>query len=152
MANSGLTLRAGSFGDHDLMPQHLSKEGGNRSPALEWSGAPVDCTELVLLCEDPDAGATPFLHWLVTGIDPASTGTAEGQPPPGGREWPNDFGDRGYGGPRPPRGDEPHRYYFRLYAVREPVRLPDRPNAAQVRATVEPLAVASGVVVGRFAR
>jgi Raf kinase inhibitor-like YbhB/YbcL family protein len=29
----------------------------------------------------------------------------------------NDFGRRGYGGPCPPRGHGPHRYYFRLHAL-----------------------------------
>lgn len=150
MTSSGLTLRSSAFGDGDLMPERLSKEGGNKSPALEWSGAPVDTTELVLLCEDPDAGPTPFLHWLVTGIEPTSTGCAEGQLPPGGREWPNGFGERGYGGPRPPKGHEPHHYFFRLYAIREPLQLPDRPGAAQVRTAAEQLAVASGVLLGRY--
>ena len=29
----------------------------------------------------------------------------------------NDFGRRGYGGPCPPPGHGPHRYFFGLYAV-----------------------------------
>lgn len=32
-------------------------------------------------------------------------------------EGTNDFDDIGYGGPCPPPGDDPHRYFFRLYAL-----------------------------------
>jgi len=30
----------------------------------------------------------------------------------------NDFGKQGYGGPCPPKGHGPHRYFFKLYAVK----------------------------------
>ncbi|MFB6230374.1 MAG: YbhB/YbcL family Raf kinase inhibitor-like protein [Salinibacter sp.] len=33
------------------------------------------------------------------------------------KEGTNDVGDVGYGGPCPPAGDGPHRYFFRLYAL-----------------------------------
>jgi Raf kinase inhibitor-like YbhB/YbcL family protein len=150
--SAGLMLRSAAFTDQDTMPGRLSKEGGNASPPLEWSGVPADAAELILLCDDPDARPQSFLHWLVTGIDPASTGTAEDRLPEGGHEWPNGFGERGYGGPRPPKGDDPHHYFFRLYAVREPLRLPDRPTAADVKSAAERAELASGVLVGRFAR
>nr|WP_237550689.1 hypothetical protein [Streptomyces sp. SID8354] len=71
-----------------------------------------------MLCEDPDAPGGSFLHWLVTGIDPRSPGTAEGEPPPGGREWPNGFGRLGWGGPMPPSGHGADRHFFRLWPCR----------------------------------
>jgi hypothetical protein len=83
---------------------------------------PDGTAELVLLCEDLDAPSRTFVHWLVTGIDPTSTGVAEGQVPAGGREWTNAFGEQGWGGSQPPVGDRPHRYFFSyffsLYALR----------------------------------
>jgi Raf kinase inhibitor-like YbhB/YbcL family protein len=149
---AGVTLRSSAFNDHDLMPERLSKLGGNASPPLEWSGVPDDAAELVLLCEDPDAGAEPFLHWLVTGIDPATSEVAEGRVPPNGREWTNGFGTTGWGGPQPPKGDAPHRYFFHLYAVSEPLDLPAQPRATEVRQAAEKHELASGTLVGTFAR
>ncbi|GIH20480.1 YbhB/YbcL family Raf kinase inhibitor-like protein [Rugosimonospora africana] len=149
------SIRVGSpaFGDHDEIPGRYTQTGENVSPPLEWSGLPDSATELVLICEDPDApGGSPFLHWLVTGIDPGSAGVSEGQPPPGGREWPNGFGDAGWAGPQPPAGDPAHRYVFHLYALGQPIQLPDAPTAYDVHQHVDNAAVASGSTVGMFQR
>jgi Raf kinase inhibitor-like YbhB/YbcL family protein len=44
-----------------------------------------------------------------------------------------DFGAPGYGGPCPPPGDKPHRYYFRLHALKvEKLELPANATAAMV--------------------
>jgi Raf kinase inhibitor-like YbhB/YbcL family protein len=149
---AGIEMRSTAFNDQDLMPERLSRPAGNISPPLEWSMAPEGSQELVLLVEDPDGGRVPFLHWLVTGIDPAITSVAEGSVPMGGREWPNDFGDVGWGGPQPPAGDNPHRYFFRLFAVAEPLPLPDTPNAPQALRAARDRELASGVIIGTFAR
>ena len=78
---AGIMLRSTAFNDHDLIPGRFSRQGGNVSPPLEWSQVPDSAGELVLIVEDPDAGKTPFLHWLVTGISPGSGGVAEGGVP-----------------------------------------------------------------------
>lgn len=144
-----IRLDSPAFGDHEEIPGRHTHTGGNVSPPLTWSGLPDGATELVLICEDPDApSGSPFLHWLVTGIDPASAGASEGQRPPGGREWPNGFGETGWGGPQPPSGDPPHRYVFHLYALGQPIQLPDAPTAHDVHQHVDSAAVASGSTVG----
>lgn len=147
-----LQLRSSAFNDHDLMPERLSRLGGNTSPPLTWSEPPTGTEELVLLVEDPDTSDPPFLHWLVTGINPQVTEVFEGQVPAGGRECVNDFGEIGYGGPHPPKGDSPHRYFIRLYALNQPLHLPERPNSAQVHRAVAERELASGTLVGTFAR
>lgn len=147
-----LQVHSTAFNDHDLMPARLSRTGGNVSPPLVWTRVPDGVTELLLLCEDPDAGGTPFLHWLVTGIDPAVGGVVEGRVPAGGREWPNGFGETGWAGPEPPLGDTPHRYFFRLYALGQPPQLPDAPRVPDVHRSVRGRDLASGVIVGMFQR
>ncbi|MDQ7911240.1 YbhB/YbcL family Raf kinase inhibitor-like protein [Phytohabitans sp. ZYX-F-186] len=149
---AGLVLRSPAFNDHDLMPERLSRQGGNISPPLQWSGVPAGAAELVLLCEDPDAGREPFLHWLVTQVDPRAGEVAEGQVPARGHEWANGFGATGWDGPQPPLGDDPHRYFFHLYALSRPLALPDRPSVADVRRAARKDELASGTLVGTFAR
>jgi len=156
MAVAGLVLRSPAFNDHDRMPDRFSLQAGNTSPALQWSGVPEGTAELVLMCEDPDAPSGAFLHWLVTGIDPDSDGVAEGEVPRGGREWRNDFGEIGWGGPHPPVGDQPHRYFFHLYALREPLDLPNQgsraPRVSDVQRAARERQLASATLVGIFAR
>ncbi len=92
------------------------------------------------------------MHWLVTGIAPDATGAAEGVGPSPGTPRRNGYDERGWGGPRPPVGDPAHRYFFRLYAFARPPEISDGSAAADLRATLEEHATATGTVVGRFAR
>lgn len=149
---AGIELKSTAFNDGAFIPHRYSKDGEDISPALSWSGVPDGTAELLLLCEDPDAPTRPFVHWLVTGVDPTSGGVDTGQTPPGGRDRDNGYGGRGWGGPRPPAGDTAHRYFFRLYALPEPVTLPDDASADAVHAAVDQAQLASGTLVGLYQR
>ncbi|MGW2561523.1 YbhB/YbcL family Raf kinase inhibitor-like protein [Streptomyces sp. NPDC001514] len=149
---TGIQLTSAAFDDHAAIPRRHSGEGDDVSPPLAWSAVPDGTSELVLLCEDPDAPSGTFLHWLVTGIDPGSTGALEGEPPPGGQEWPNGFGRVGWGGPMPPPGHGAHRYFFRLWAVSESLPVHGRPTADAVHRAVKGRELASGTLVGTYQR
>ncbi|NYI03632.1 YbhB/YbcL family Raf kinase inhibitor-like protein [Allostreptomyces psammosilenae] len=149
---SGIELRSTAFNDHAIIPERYSKTGENVSPELEWSGVPDGAAELLLICEDPDAPSGTFLHWLETGIDPHARHIGPGERPPGGTAWRNGFGEDGYGGPQPPVGDPPHRYFFRVYALDEPVHLPGAPSPEEVHEAIRGHELASGTLVGLFGR
>jgi Raf kinase inhibitor-like YbhB/YbcL family protein len=147
---AGIQVRSSAFEYGELMPRRHTKDGENVSPDLEWSGVPEWAAELLLLCEDPDAPRRTFLHWLVTGIDPACTGVEAGDTPKTGRVWRNDFGEFGYSGPQPLIGDRAHRYFFRVFALAKPVRLHRHPSAATVHRTIRGTQLVSGALVGRY--
>ncbi|MDQ1042651.1 Raf kinase inhibitor-like YbhB/YbcL family protein [Streptomyces sp. V4I2] len=149
---AGIELRSSAFNDHSVIERRYAYEGDNVSPPLAWRGVPDDATELVLLCEDPDAPSGTFAHWIVVGIDPHSEGVAAGQCPTGGTELVNGYHERGWGGPHPPPGDEAHRYFFRLYALSKPCVLPDAPSAQEVHQAVDEQQLASGTLVGLYQR
>ncbi len=149
---AGIELMSAAFSDHAPIARRYALEGEDVSPPLTWSGVPDDASELVLLCEDPDAPSGTFVHWVVVGIDPHSSGAETGSVPPGGTALVNGFGQRRWDGPHPPPGDEAHRYFFRLYALGEPCVLPDAPTAEQVHEAVEPRQLASGTLVGVYRR
>jgi Raf kinase inhibitor-like YbhB/YbcL family protein len=103
-------------------------DGGNVSPSLQWEGVPADAQSLALTIYDPDAPTgSGFWHWVVANIAPELTslprgaGKADGALlPQGAVQVRNDYGTQGFGGAAPPRGDKPHRYIFRLHALKVP--------------------------------
>lgn len=114
---SGFSLASPAFAEGGPIPERFSRQGGDVSPPLSWSPPPEGTVELVLLVEDPDApGDTPFVHWLVAGLDPGTVGFEAGAVSEGAVEGRNDFGETGWGGPAPPAG-ETHRYVFTLTAL-----------------------------------
>ncbi|GGV22060.1 hypothetical protein GCM10010182_50580 [Actinomadura cremea] len=147
-----MTLRSEAFNDHTIIPSEYSHDSGDMSPPLEWSEAPEEVVELALACEDPDAPTGTFAHWLVAGIDPVTTGLDPGEQPTGAVLGRNDYGAEGYGGPKPPAGDDPHRYFFRLYGLAEPSGLGTGFTAEDLRDAMQDKIVASGTLVGTFAR
>ncbi|WP_411970422.1 YbhB/YbcL family Raf kinase inhibitor-like protein [Saccharothrix longispora] len=151
-ADGGLDLRSAAFSDHTLVPERCSRDGGDTSPPLTWSDVPPGTGELALLCEDPDAPGGTFTHWVVTGIPADTTSLAEGALPEGAVAGRNGYGETGWGGPRPPVGDEPHRYFFRLFAVDRPLGLGEGVTADDLRAAVEGRVLATGTLVGLFGR
>ena len=144
-------LRSPAFATGGTIPPRYSRPGDNLSPPLEWSGVPEAAAELALVCEDPDAPGGIFTHWLLTGIDPATSSIDAGAAPARARAWPNDFGAPGYDGPQPPVGDPEHRYVFRLFALPSPVAGDDRDRSA-VRAALDERPLATGTLVGTFVR
>jgi Raf kinase inhibitor-like YbhB/YbcL family protein len=147
-----ITLRSPAFNDQALMPPRCSREGGDRSPALEWDDPPEGTVELAVLCEDLDAPDGPFLHWLLTGIDPGTRAIDEGGSAPGAAAWANDYGEEGYGGPMPPVGDDAHRYVFRLFALDAPLGLAPGAPLQDVRAALDRHHLATGTLTGLFIR
>jgi Raf kinase inhibitor-like YbhB/YbcL family protein len=127
------TVTSNSFKDGDYLGTDyvLSADfgfgcaGGNRSPHLRWSGAPSDTKSYAVTCYDPDAPTgSGFWHWVVVNIPASVTELALGAGDPKGSALPKralltrtDFGSPGYGGPCPPEGDHPHRYFFTVHAV-----------------------------------
>jgi Raf kinase inhibitor-like YbhB/YbcL family protein len=106
--------------------QSFGVDGQNQSPALQWEGVPADAQSLALTVYDPDAPTgSGFWHWVLVNLPtdlrslPRDAGNANGSLlPPGALQLRNDYGTLGFGGAAPPRGDTPHRYVFRLHALK----------------------------------
>lgn len=115
--------------------------GDDRSPALEWSGAPEGTQSYVVTMYDPDAPTgSGWWHWTVYNL-PASTtslaanaGDAEaGLLPEGAVTVANELRLERFLGAAPPSGHGEHRYVFAVSALDVPsIEAPDGATPALV--------------------
>jgi Raf kinase inhibitor-like YbhB/YbcL family protein len=109
--------------DNQFVLNGFGCEGGNVSPALEWTGTPEGTKSLVVTAYDPDAPTgSGWWHWVAFNI-PANVsslvqgaGSTGGAMPEGAIQSLTDFGTPGFGGACPPAG-EVHRYQFKVHAL-----------------------------------
>ena len=149
-----MRIAATDFGDGGAMPAQFTCEGKDLAPALQWRDIPTGARSLVLIVDDPDAPdpAAPKLTWVhevVVGLPPTSTGLAEGHAlPAGARFGLNDWKKAAWGGPCPPIGR--HRYFFKLYALDNAPKLPPQPTKPEVLAAMAGHVLAEAQWMGTY--
>lgn len=121
---------------------------GNVSPPLSLSEIPAKTVTLAIIMDDPDAPRGTFTHWLVWNLPAQTTTFPENVLPDGARVGRNDYGDIGYGGPRPPTGT--HRYYFHAYALDRALDLPKGASRQELERALETHVIENANYMGRF--
>ncbi len=115
-APRSIKVTSPAFADNDSIPTEYTCEGGNHSPPLAWTRIPTGTQKLAIIMQDPDTGHGTVTHWVVTELDPATTGLrADATLPTGAVVGQNMQGDLSYTGPCPPSGR--HHYIFHVYAL-----------------------------------
>ncbi|MFB3828922.1 MAG: YbhB/YbcL family Raf kinase inhibitor-like protein [Bryobacteraceae bacterium] len=147
-------LTVGAFPEGGIIPELYTCEGADLSPSLEWSGEPNRTESFALIVDDPDAPAGVWTHWLLWDIAASVRSLAQGYKPGKlGVSGTNDFGRQGYGGPCPPRGHGPHRYFFKVYALGVPsLGLKAGARRAEVDKALRGRILAETQYMGRFER
>ncbi|MBI5787254.1 MAG: YbhB/YbcL family Raf kinase inhibitor-like protein [Candidatus Schekmanbacteria bacterium] len=115
-------LTSSAFKNEGVIPGKYTCDGEDVSPALSWTAAPDKTKSFALICDDPDAPAGTWVHWVMYNIPPKTKQlpeSVETKPKLADdtRQGENDFGKIGYGGACPPPGHGYHRYFFKLYAL-----------------------------------
>ncbi|HUU75353.1 MAG TPA: YbhB/YbcL family Raf kinase inhibitor-like protein [Methanoregulaceae archaeon] len=151
-----ISVSSDAFLEGERVPSRYTCSGKNVSPALSWGEPPEGTKSLALICDDPDAPSGLFTHWVLYDIPPDRRGLPEGvKKAPvlddGSRHGVNNFGKIEYSGPCPPPG-KPHRYFFRIFALDTLLNLRSPADRRTVDNTMKGHVLATGELMGTFAR
>lgn len=149
-------IESPDFTEGGDIPRELTCEGADLSPHLKWSSPPPGTKSYLLIAEDPDAPMGTFVHWVVYDLPGDRLELNRGKRKALGdgiKEGLNDFGQKGYGGPCPPKGHGPHRYIFVLKALDVPtLNLPDGAKRSELERAVRGHVLAEARTTGKFKR
>lgn len=151
-----LEVSSPDFREGETIPTANTADGRNASPALHWQSGPKGTKSYALICDDPDAPAKTWVHWVLFNLPadehelPAGVRT-DATLASGARQGKNDFGKTGYGGPSPPPG-KPHHYHFKIYALDTTLDLAAGATKAQLVAAMKGHVLAEGELVGVYGR
>jgi hypothetical protein len=152
----GFSLKSAAFAHGEDIPLRFTCDGPDVSPALSWTYPPSGTQSLALIMDDPDAPVGIWVHWVLYDLPVTARELPEGVPKKdtlenGARQGRNDFRRIGYGGPCPPPG-EPHRYYFKLYALDAATRLKSGATKAELEKAIKGHVLAQAELMGRYKR
>ena len=150
-----MEITSSSFKHEDMIPAKYTCDGQNISPPLSWSGAPEKTKSFALICDDPDAPAGTWVHWVIFDI-PSNVNflpekIAKQEEIAGlGKNGKNSSRRYGYDGPCPPGGI--HRYYFKLYALDTMLNLNTGLSKEELLKVMKGHVLAEAQVMGKYKR
>ncbi|HKY39484.1 MAG TPA: YbhB/YbcL family Raf kinase inhibitor-like protein [Polyangiaceae bacterium] len=146
-----IELMSPDFRHGAALPTRATIDGDGTPPALQWGVLDPAPASWLVVAEDPDAsGSTPFVHWLVYGIDGRTQGLEANLNE--FREGLNDRGQIGYEPAAPPRGAGTHRYCFQLFALDTELTLPEGRDLDRLLSAVQGHVLVWGELVGLYQR
>lgn len=145
-----------AFQANKMIPDKYTCDGEDISPPLIWKDAPRETQSYALIMDDPDAPVGLWVHWVVYNIPKEITSFPENilkkeivtvnnhSITQGKNSWPK----IGYGGPCPP--DREHRYFFKLYALKEKTNFPAGLTAKELEQKIKPITIAKVEFIGLY--
>jgi len=147
-----MKLTSPVFEDGESIPRRHGYAEDNTNPPLGIDEVPAAATSLVVIVDDPDArepAGKVWDHWLVWNVNPEVGEIPEGWEPTDAVEGQNDFGEVGWGGPKPP--DRVHTYRFLCYALDTTLSLDPSARKDDVYDAAEGHLVAKAQLEGTYA-
>lgn len=146
-----LVLASPAYKQGEPIPERYTCKGADVSPPFSISGVPPAAKALALILDDPDAPRGTWTHWTAWNIPTKVVRLDEGADlsKSGARQGVTSAGSIGYHGPCPPSGT--HRYFTRLYALKEPLPLGEGATRAQLDKALDGKVLAWGELMGTFA-
>ena len=149
-------IKSSAFENGKPIPIKYTGQGKDVSPPLEWSNPPAGTKSFAIINDDPDAPVGTWVHWVIYDIPANVTKLPENVPaketlPDGSKQGLNDWGRVGYGGPMPPPGN-PHRYFFKIYALDTVLNLKPLATKAELLKAMQGHILAQAELMGTYQR
>ncbi|WP_341790550.1 YbhB/YbcL family Raf kinase inhibitor-like protein [Rickettsia endosymbiont of Polydrusus tereticollis] len=144
-----------AFNHKERIPDKYTCKGENISPALEWKNAPVGTKSFALIMDDPDAPvelAPPhgiWDHWIIYNIPASTLKLSEGKIDAAIKTLNNSWGEKKYGGSCPPPG-KAHRYFFKLYALKDFLELKENASKQDLLSAIEEHILGKTELIGMY--
>ncbi len=138
------------FENNGKIPVKYTCDGEDVSPPITVTDVPSGTVALAVVCDDPDAPAGTWVHWLLWNIPVSGDSlTIEENTAPGvsGR---NSFKKLSYGGPCPPSGT--HRYFFKVYALDSELGLEEGASSLELENAMQGHLLDKAEIVGLYSR
>lgn len=148
-----MQITSPAFQNNQKIPAQYTCDGdppaGGVNPPLKISDIPAGAKSLALVMDDPDSPTGTWDHWIVFNISVTTAEISEDSEP-AGIQGKTSFGERGYGGPCPGRGE--HRYFFKLYALDTQLNLQEGASKAEVEQATAGHILDQAELMGRYQR
>ena len=148
--NVPLKLTSPVFHDKGKIPRQYTRDGQDISPPLMWKIVPQGTESLALICEDPNAPHSNWIHWVLYNIPSHLRQIEEG-----GKNLPqsvlvgkNSWNVISYNGPNPPYGI--HHYIFTLYALDTVLQLAKGVTSTELRQAMQGHILAESTLTGLY--
>ena len=154
-------IQAGGMIDKKFEFNGFGCAGENKSPALQWVGAPAGTKSFAVTVYDPDAPTgSGWWHWSIINLPANVSALAPDAGLVGGANLPKgashvriDYGVAGWGGTCPPQGDKPHRYIFTVHALKtEKLEIPADATPALAGYMINGNSLAKASFTARYGR
>jgi Raf kinase inhibitor-like YbhB/YbcL family protein len=143
-----MNLTSPEFRSGQPIPAKFSCKGDDVNPPLVIEGVPAEAKALALIMDDPDAPVGTWVHWVMWNIEPSVKQIAQASVPAGAQQGANSWKRNNYGGPCPPSGT--HRYFFKLYALKERLNLPASTTSKDLEHAMNGKILAKCELMGTF--
>lgn len=156
-----------AFRDGDVLPATFAFDGtgidgtpcggGNQSPPLAWTGAPDGTRSFAVVAFDPDGfNGLGVAHWVLYGIPPSVASLAQGAGTMATVAYvsgTHEYGQTGFRGFCPPKGQSIHHYVLTVYALDlAPDALESGLTRAALLAALKGHVLRASSIVGRYGR
>ncbi len=151
-----IEINSPAFKEGEIIPIKYTCDGENISPEIKFGEVPSGVKSLALICDDPDAPAKTWVHWVIFNIPPDLEKLPEGIEPEktlenGANQGINDSRNIGYCGPCPPSGSA-HHYHFKIYGLDEKIDAPPGITKKELLNKMEGHIKAKGELIGLYKR